>query len=132
MSSDDASGNVQTKGGCDDGISAITHTNRSDKTSISFDFEYLGLGAGADLLLEVTVVRERAQDNWFYSAFPIQIGDGGVPVTPAPVTPTPAPVKTTSAPVGTPSSSSCTDPPFRFRVIKPDGSAIWRDCGWGK
>ncbi len=58
-------GNVQLKSGCDSGISATTHTNRNDKTTVEFDFEYTQ-STNADLLLEVTVVRERAPNNWFY------------------------------------------------------------------
>mmetsp|Transcript_15908 Transcript_15908/g.20195 ORF Transcript_15908/g.20195 Transcript_15908/m.20195 type:complete len:339 (+) Transcript_15908:110-1126(+) len=134
--------NVQFKS-CDAGISGVTHNSRADKRSISFDFEYTQ-SIDADLLLEVTVVRERAADNWFYSAFNLQIGDGGTTVTPAPVpvvtstvapsnAPFVAPTETTPSPVVAPAvAPSCNDPPFRFRVVKPDGSKIWRDCLWVK
>jgi len=54
---------------------------------------------------------------------------------------TPEPTISTSAsPTVFPSESSpppstqsiCQDPPFRFRVIKPDGRRIFRDCEWVK
>ncbi len=140
--------NAQIKSGCDSGISAMTHTGRTDKTSVSFDFEYTG-STDADLILEVTVVRERAADNWFYSLFQIQIGDGGSVITPAP---TPSPTAlfssspsqsavttaspttsavTTASPTTSSTTSSCVDSPVRFRTTNPKtGSYIWRDCVW--
>lgn len=150
-------GNVQLKSGCDDGISAVTHTNRLDKTSMTFEFEYTE-SLSANLFLEVTVVRERARDNWFYSGFNIQIGDGGSSETDAPTLspvsdssetnapsvtvtsgpgPTNAPTASptaslTSSPTASPNAiAGCTDSPLRFRTVnKRTGKFIWRDCKW--
>ena len=95
-------GNVQQKSGCAADVSAMTHTNRLDKTSVSFNFEYTGSSSAADLLLEVTVVRERAADNWFYSSYDIEIG----------------------------STSSCPpDSPFLFS-FKWNGERTWKACIW--
>ena len=122
--------NAWIKNGCDDGISAMTHNNRLDKTSVSFNFEYTG-STDADLLLEVTVVRQRAYDNWFYSSYNLQIGDGGSTITSAPTASPVAVGETTSAPSSTTTSTStCVDSPQRFRTRKTDGSVIWRDCSW--
>lgn len=129
--------------GCADGISAVTHANSLDKTLVEFDFEYTQ-SENADLLLEVTVVRERAWNNWFYSSYNLQIGDGNQPATSMPTAaltttfPTTAP---SAAPIASPPtalttsptspSSSCHDSPLRFRVIKPTtGEKIFRDCLW--
>lgn len=124
--------NVQLKSfGCADGVSAVTHANKLDKTLVEFDFEYTQ-SENADLLLEVTVVRERALDNWFYSSYNLQIGDGNQPETSTPtVAHTTSP--TSTAPMASPTSpsSSCHDSPLRFRVIKPTtGEKIFRDCLW--
>lgn len=95
--------NAQELSTCAADVSGMTHTNRDDKTSVSFKFQYTA-SANADLNLEVTVVRERAADNWFYTPYTIQIGSGG--------------------------TDTCTDPMFRFRIVKTDGRKIWRDCLW--
>jgi hypothetical protein len=115
--------NVQLKSGCAADVSAMTHNSRIDKTSVTFDFEYTG-GTAAEVLLEVTVMREKAANNWFYSPFNIQIGDtvSGTGPTPAP---TPAP---SAAPI--PAPSSCDDASFRFRTFTPENKKIFRDCSW--
>jgi hypothetical protein len=118
---------VQLKGGCAADVSAMTHNSNIDKTSVTFDFEYTG-GTAAEVLLEVTVMREKAANNWFYSSFNIQIGDtvSGTGPTPAPsaapsAAPTPA----------TPTTSSCVDPPFKFRMPNPNGKKkVWQNCNW--
>lgn len=117
--------NVQLKTGCATGISAVTHTNNDDKTSVSFNFEYTE-SANADLLLEVTVVRQRAADNWFYSSYNLQIGNGSENV------PTSSPVASGSGPTSSPvaSPSSCNDSLLRFRIIKNNGRRMFRDCLW--
>ena len=97
--------NVQIKSGCADGISAVTHTNSNDKTRVSFNFEYTK-SANADVLLEVTVVRQRAANSWYYSSYNLQIGNenGNVP-TSSPTENRNVPTSPTSSPVV--SQSSC-------------------------
>jgi hypothetical protein len=115
-------GNVQPKSGCAAGISAITHNNRDNKISVSFDFEYTESTA-AELLLEVTVVREKSGDNWFYNFFNIQIGDGASPVE----SPVEAPVE---SPVESPVEPSiCNDPTFKF-LVRHEGEKLWTDCSF--
>ena len=67
--------NVQVKSqGCDPNISAMTHTSNNDKTSVSVYFKYIE-STKADLLLDVTVLREKYGDEWFHTPYHIQIGD---------------------------------------------------------
>ena len=113
-------GNVSLKGSCANGISAVTHNNRDDKTSISFTFEYTE-STDAELLLEVTVVRERASDNWFYSSYNIQIGDGETPQTNAPTaSPTKAP---TASPTKSPTKAP-TKSPTKAPTKSPTASPV--------
>ena len=126
--------NVQTVSFCSTGISAISHNSRVDKTSVEFNFEYVE-STNADLLLEVTVVKERAANNWFYSSYNLQIKDGGTPVTSPPTASPTDSSSPTTLPSITPTlsptkSSSCNDSPLRFRTFKPDGQRIWRNCEW--
>lgn len=121
--------NVQLKRfGCDAKVSAVTHTNRDNKVSATFNFEYTESEA-ADLLLEVTVVRERAEDNWFYSSYNLQITP---PPSSAPSrVPTVAPVVSSTSspsdsPVMSPLPPSCDDSPLPFKV-KRNG---WKKCTW--
>ncbi len=86
-------GNAQSQSFCSPGISAITHTNARDKSSVSFIFDYTG-SIGVDLLLEVTVVQSRRM--WYYSAFDLKIAP--VAATPAPVASTPAPTPPPTTP----------------------------------
>lgn len=104
-------GNVQLKSGCDADVSAITHNSRLDKSSVSFNFEYTK-SPSAELLLEVTVVRERAADNWFYSSYNLQIGS---PATAVPSTTPPPPV--------------CQDSQFLHK-LKQNREIFWLPCTW--
>jgi hypothetical protein len=124
---DGTDSNVQTKSGCATGISAMTHTNRDDKTSVSFKFQYTE-SANADLLLEVTTLRQKEGNDWFYTPFNIQIGSDQTapPATSAP----------TSSPSEAPSPSSsevstCNDTNLKFGTKNYyTKKRIWRNCSW--
>jgi len=36
----------------------------------------------------------------------------------------------TSAPTSSTTTSTCNDPPYKFRITKPDERKVWRDCTW--
>jgi len=107
--------NAQEKGNCDADVSAMTHTNNDNKISVSFKFQYLN-SSDANLKLEVTVVRERAANNWFHNFYALQIGEGDVGGD-------------TTAPSQTP-GDTCNESVYRFKIIKNDGKKIWRNCTW--
>jgi hypothetical protein len=56
--------------GCDEIISALTHTNQNDKSHVEFNFKYPEIGQ-ANLVLEVTVVVNNQSNNWYYEKFNI-------------------------------------------------------------
>jgi hypothetical protein len=107
---DDTDSNVQIKAGCSKGISAMTHTNRDDKTSVSFKFQYTE-SANADLLLEVTTLLQETGNNWFYTPFNLQIENDNEAPAPAP-----SPVQ------------ECVDPPLQFRSERGKGRDKWKTC----
>jgi len=78
----DGNSNVQSQLFCPPGISAITHTNGSDKTSVDFKF-LTDAPVGTDFVLEVTVMYRRATNNWYYSMFDLTVIDSP-PATPMP------------------------------------------------
>jgi hypothetical protein len=47
--------------------------------------------------------------------------------TPSPIA---SPITASSSPSIYEPKSDCVDSPFRFKIIKDDGSKISRDCGW--
>jgi len=111
-----SNGDVQPKTyGCAPNVSALTHTNSQTKTKISVDFEYND-SSYAELLLEVTVVRERTANNWFYSAFHLQVGTIS----------TPAPVESTPAPVSGP--TPCVDRTDKWLIR----NRLKNWCGWAR
>lgn len=76
---------VKDADGCDPNVLALTHTNASGKSELSFSLE---LESETQYMLEVTVVRQRTV--WYYSKFEF------TPPTTAPKTSSPTASKTTS------------------------------------
>ncbi len=115
---DDDSGNVQLMPFlCDDGISAITHTSRADKKSVKVNFEY-DVIMGTELLLEVTVVRRRTRNEWFYDSFPLEVESTSATNVPSAL-PTSLPTVTPSkTPTVTPTAFP-TNAPTAFPTMKP-------------
>ena len=126
--------NVQFKSSCAPGISAVTHTHNLDKSSVSFNFEYTA-STSDSLLLEVTVMKTKAENNWFYSSFDLTIVDDIAGTETPSVTPSEIPSSIPSFfPSSKPSEETsvrCEDSKYKFKTMRPsDRKKIWGSCKW--
>lgn len=127
--------NVQEKSNCDSGVSAMTHRNNENKRSVSFDFEYTKTAPVA-LLLEVTVMREKAPDNWFYSSYNIDIEEADSPIASPSTSPIWSPSESPSQVISSSPSgavSSCEDSTYKFKTKRPsDDKRMYKYCKFVK
>jgi len=118
-------GLIKPHPGCSDSVSAVTHPNNGDKSSVEFTFNLSK--PVADLRLDVTVVKNKSPDNFFYSLYSLGV-TGSDDTTSAPTgEPTSAPTgEPTSTPVASPTGGSeCID---SLLPLKVNGKK--KRCGW--
>ena len=153
--SNNSNNQVQTHPYCGGSVSGVTHTNGVDKQRVEFSFETFA-PAGTKYRLEITVVRARAWDNWFYQNHVLNVVDApklttapsSAPSQELSQTPSQAPSdpSITMAPSQEPSQAPsmapsqapsegeppvpCFDPPFVFKMKKRNGGRVWKTCEW--
>ena len=61
--------------GCASTISAMTHTNNDGKNKVEFKFQYFDevVPTPISMVLEVTVMMNKEENNWFYDEYELEI-----------------------------------------------------------